>query len=89
MLVASVFLGDYIKLQVASCTAKGLSTAHLSCDSDAAVNHGILEGAFQLIFISPEMLLSTKKWKKLLREEEYSERLKALVVTEAHYIEKW
>jgi len=78
-----------INLQVASYTAKGLPTAYLSCDSDSAVKRGILEGAFQLVFISPEMLLSTKKWKKLLRGEVYSERLKALVVTEAHYIEKW
>ena len=50
---------------------------------------GVLSGAYQLVFFSPEAVLNQKKWRYLLRQEPYISDLMALVVDEAHCVKKW
>ena len=50
---------------------------------------GVLSGAFQLVFFSPEAILNQKRWRYLLRQEPYVSHLMALVVDEAHCVIKW
>uniref|UniRef100_A0A1X7TS72 DNA 3'-5' helicase n=1 Tax=Amphimedon queenslandica TaxID=400682 RepID=A0A1X7TS72_AMPQE len=46
----------------------------------------ILEGEYQLVFISPEALLSRRKWRKMLLTDVYQNNLIALVIDEAHCV---
>ena len=50
---------------------------------------GVLSGDYQLVFFSPESLLSRRRWRELLRHEPYSTHLVALIVDEAHCVKKW
>lgn len=44
----------------------------------------VKEGVVQLLYISPESLLSSIQWREMLRSEVYRENLVAFVVDEAH-----
>ncbi len=50
---------------------------------------GILRGDYQLVYITPELLIGSNVCRKMLTEEVYEHRLKALVVDEAHTVKKW
>ena len=39
----------------------------------------VLKGLYPLVFFTPESLLTVKKWRRMLSNEVYSEKLKALV----------
>ena len=49
----------------------------------------VQKGRVQLLFISPESLLSNPQWRDMLRLPVYQERIVALVVDEAHCIAMW
>ena len=44
---------------------------------------------YQLIFISPESLLSTNLWHDVLLSPVYQENLVGVIVDEAHCVKKW
>ena len=70
-------------------SSKGLRAAHLSKDMiDDEVRKGVIDGEYQLVFFSPEALLS-QKWRKLLLTPHYQAKLAAFVVDEAHTVYKW
>jgi superfamily II DNA helicase RecQ len=41
------------------------------------------------VFFSPEIIIDSKSWRKVLLGPIYEKRLKALVVDEAHTVKKW
>lgn len=47
------------------------------------------EGEYQLVYITPELLITGGVWGKMLVGEVYSERLRAFNVDEAHTVKKW
>ena len=49
----------------------------------------ICEGKYQLIFMSPEALLTDIKWRDMLQSPTFTENLIALVINEAHCVKKW
>ena len=57
--------------------------------SDISVKDGVKKGEYQLVLITPEMLLGGKQWRKMLRLEIYSQRLRTVVIDEAHTVKKW
>ena len=73
--------------QVASFNARGLKSAciGLSSTSDDAV----IRGEAQLVFTSPETLLSDSTWRDMFRTHMYQENLVALAIDEVHLVEKW
>ena len=48
-----------------------------------------MNGDYQLVFFTPEMLLSKHKWRRLLLGEKYTQRLRVVVIDEAHTVKKW
>ena len=66
-------------------------TLYCKCESNLEDMHfaGVLEGTYQLVFFTPEMLLLKKKWRHILMNDRYSEGLKAFVIDEAHVVKKW
>ena len=49
----------------------------------------VKEGRVQLLYISPESLLTNHQWREMLRSEVYRENLVAFVVDEAHCVKQW
>ena len=41
------------------------------------------------VYFTPEILISSKKWRGLLLEDLYSGRLQFFVIDEAHTVVKW
>ena len=77
-------------LQVASFFSKDLSVACISGDTtDDAIIKGVSMGAYQLVYFTPEMIITNKKWRRVIEGDVYTERLKAFVVDESHRVKKW
>ena len=76
--------------QVTSLTSKGLSTVFVSGDLfDEVVKDAILNGLYQLVLISPELLMVNLTWREKMRSDVYQRNLVAFVVDEAHCVIKW
>ena len=76
--------------KVTSFSAKGVSAAYISGEQeDKNVKKGVVDGAYQIVFFTPEMLLLNKQWRNLLASSTYLQRLGGLVLDEAHTIKKW
>ena len=58
-------------------------------DNDNHNSDELWKGAYQLIFFTPESLLLNRRWQRLLSSSVYQERVKALVIDEAHTVQKW
>ncbi len=76
-------------LQVKGFLSKGLLTAAIHRNASEEVKEGVRRGAFVLVFFTPELLLESKRWRRLLQTDHYIRRLKAFVVDEAHCVKKW
>ena len=50
---------------------------------------GVTTGKYQLVFITPEKLINSNQWRKIIQTDVYTERLKALVIDEAYCVKKW
>ena len=48
----------------------------------------VMQGAYQAVFFTPEMLMGKKRWRQMLLNDVYSSRLRVFVVDEAHTIKK-
>ena len=71
--------------QVSKFRAKGLKAAYVGCaDSD-----DILNGDVQLVYLSPESVLSHSHWRDMFHTLTYQNNLVCLAVDEAHLVEKW
>ena len=49
----------------------------------------VINGQFQVIYIGPEMLLGTKKWRSMLESDRYQTCVCAVIIDEAHCVKKW
>ena len=69
---------------------KGLRVEFLgeAQEDDDAITR-VLNGDIQLVYISPESLLLNRQYRGMLTTVPYQERLKALVVDEAHCVKLW
>ena len=75
-----------MKEQVSACTEKGLNAV---VASDQCAQDLVLSGNVQLLYISPETLLTNREWRDVLESPLVQENLVALVVDEAHCVKKW
>ena len=78
-----------MKDQVAHCLSRGLSAADVSSASDRDTRRKILEGCYQIVFMSPESLFTGKQQREMLQEEPYHSNLVGFVIDEAHCVKKW
>ena len=86
-LVNMVFLN---KLQVAFLSQRGVKACFITPDQqDDGIKDGVVQGLYQLVYFTPEMLLGSKRWRKVLLNNVYSSRLRAFIVDEAHTVAKW
>ena len=78
-----------MKDQVRFLERKGLKAVYVvkGCDSD--VMDQIIQGKFQYIFTSPELLLTNYNWTDVFQSQSLCQRLVGLVVDEVHCVKKW
>ena len=74
---------------MASYSAKGLRAAKVTGDSSKSLRKDVQDGQYQLVYITPELLITGSVWRKMLVGEVYSERLRAFIIDEAHTVKKW
>ncbi len=72
----------------------GLAVAEVSasdgCDPKRdAILEGVQKGKYQVVFFTPKMILLQRKWRKILSSDVYTNRIKGLIIDEAHCVPKW
>ena len=76
--------------QTAKFMRRGINTRFLGeTQTDHLVIRDVLNGVFQLVYISPEALLYNSMYRNMLLTPPYKQHLQALVVDEAHCIKTW
>lgn len=48
-----------------------------------------MAGEYQLVFFTPELLITKPRWRELLSGDIYKSRIRAFIVDEAHCVKKW
>ena len=57
--------------------------------TDRSVEKRVINGDYQLVFITPECIINSPKFRKMLLTPAYKDNLEALVVDEAHCVKLW
>ena len=57
--------------------------------TDTTVKERVVKGEVQLVFITPENLITNKTFREMLLSPPYQKSLVALVVDEAHCVKTW
>ena len=78
-----------MKDQVASLSTRGLAVGCITHESSDEERAKVKDGQYQLVLFSPEALLTVRRWRELLQGTNYSSRIVAFIVDEAHCVKKW
>ena len=73
---------------MASLASCGLSVVFV-CGDNQREDKIISEGKCQLIFVSPESIMTNLRWREVLRSDVYQRHLVVLAVDEANCVPKW
>ena len=57
--------------------------------TDQAAISRLMKGELQLLYISPENILNSRRYRSMLLSPRYAEKLVVLVIDEAHCIMTW
>ena len=77
-----------MKDQVLQITERGVSAVYVA-EADNHTETEVCEGKYQLVYMSPESLLTNPTWRDMLLSDVYQTNLVAFVVDEAHCVKKW
>ena len=76
--------------QQAKFSLRGLKTEFVGeAQLNKEAEERVLRGEVQLVYISPESILSNFKFRRMLTSSVYMDNLVALVVDEAHCVKTW
>ena len=75
--------------QVTKFTSRGISAVCVGSECCSTLADKVTSGEVQLIYMSPETILTVPTWREMFRNQQYHENLICLAVDEAHLIEKW
>ena len=75
--------------QVAKVRPRAVYLSKEANHTPESVRDGVLAGDFTHVFLSPEAILSVRKWREILYSDWLSVNLLAIAVDEAHCIVKW
>ena len=77
--------------QVAKASSRGINCVYLSQGDkhNTELVEAVLGGKYQIVFLSPELLLTELRWREMLRTDVYQKNLVGLIIDEAHCVETW
>ena len=78
-----------MKDQVRAMTQRGMRAVYVGDCSEEQRDMKVCRGNYQLVYMSPEALLTDERWRDMLISPVYRQHLVALVVDEAHCVKKW
>ncbi len=81
-----------MKTQVSLLNAKGIKSTYITREELAIEEHvfeKLHEGAYQVVLFSPEALLRSDTWRDMLQTPVYQDNVVAVVIDEAHLVNKW
>ena len=78
-----------MKDQVAYLQERNVKATHISGHLEKKAVQDIVDGKFTIVYASPECLLASQLWRKMLVSKIYKNRLIAIAVDEAHCISQW
>ena len=81
-------LNALMRDQTERFTSRGMKAAFVSSEQNNGVYNKILHGEMQLVYFSPETLLSIPHWREMFSTPCYQCQ-PCLAVDEAHLLEKW
>ena len=88
--VCYLYLASSHTFQTASFTSRGLFAAYITGQSENEdMKRGVHKGVYRLVYFTPELLITSRRWRKVLSSDIYNARLKAFVIDEAHCVKKW
>ncbi|XP_011406191.1 PREDICTED: uncharacterized protein LOC105314005 [Amphimedon queenslandica] len=70
-----------------SLSKRGITASYVDADSSIEEKDDVAAGKFQLVFMSPELLVW--KWRALLTSSVYCKHLVGIVIDEAHCVVQW
>ena len=77
-----------MKDQVRKMTEKNMRALYVGeCDHSTEVD--VCDGKYQMLYFSPELLLTNPVWRDMLQSDVYCRNLVAFVIDEAHCVKKW
>jgi len=77
-----------MKDQVRQMTERNMRAVYVG-DVDSETKNEVCSGKYQLVYLSPEALLTNVTWRDMLQSPVYQQNLVALVIDEAHCVKKW
>ncbi len=78
-----------MKDQVRAMSDKGARAVFVGdCLEDGDIA-SVCEGAYQIVYLSPEVLLENEQWREMLLNSVYAKYLIGLIIDEAHCVKKW
>ena len=80
-------LDALMKDQEHSLRERGVKAIKVGAD-DARMED-VKKGCYELLLVSPELLLTSSEWRDMLQSTVYKEQLVGVVVDEAHCVKKW
>ena len=83
-----IVVSPLMKDQVRSMTERGMTAVFVG-DCNEEMVGSVCMGAYQLVYLSPEVLLTDERWRDMLLCPVYARNLVALVVDEAHCVKRW
>ena len=82
-------LKSVMEEQVAALKNFRIPAVCITDESKDNVIEAVMEGQYSHVYVSPECLLSTNKWKEIFRSKTFLENLVGVAVDEAHCIHQW
>lgn len=88
----SALMNDQVKM----LKSKGVNAVSVNLVSDDYseetyddIKQVIVEGQYQVVFTTPEVLLVNKSWNDMFQSESLHQRLIGFIIDEAHCVKKW
>lgn len=75
--------------QRAKYTPFGLNVEFIGEAADRSAHEKVIKGEIQLVFITPESIISKAVYRDMLMSPKYQDKLVALTVDEAHCVKTW
>ena len=75
--------------QVRKLRDLGVSSVSLSTIESDEEAKAVEEGKYSVVYGTPESLLKTERWRRMLSNKVYSKMVCALAIDEAHVIKQW
>ena len=74
----------------AGFTSRGLRAEFVGeAQTDKSVISAVLDGKVQLVYITPENIIESLKFRNMLQSTVYADNLVTLIVDEAHCVKMW